>query len=618
MLSPATRPGAAVQPRRLPIGAELVPGGVHVRVWAPRRRRVEVVVEGGPSCALTAEADGYFSGLVAGVGAGALYRLRLDGDEAYPDPASRFQPRGPHGPSMVVDPRRHAWRDAGWRGIRRAGQVLYELHVGTFTPEGTWVAAARQLAALAELGVTTIALMPVAEFPGRFGWGYDGVDLFAPTRLYGAPGELRDFVDRAHAAGLAVVLDVVYSHLGPDGNYLGQFSDRYFTGRHACEWGAALDLDGPDSAPVREFVLANVQHWIAEYHLDGLRLDATQAIFDASPDPIVAAIARAARDAAPGREVLVIAENDDRDAALLRPPDQGGHGLDLLWSDDFHHSARAALTGQPRPRHGGHRGDPQELVSAIKRGLLYQGQPGRPGAPTWGLPPAALVFYTQNHDQVACTPQGRRGHELAEPGAWRAMTALLLLAPATPLLFQGQEFAASAPFHYFADHTPELAACVQRGRQASLPHAEAIVDPADAASFLVCKLDPAERERHAGAVALHRDLLRLRREDPVLREQGAAGLDGAVLGDAALVLRFFSADHRDDRLLLVNLGAALELDGAPEPLLAPPGRERAWALLWSSDHAAYGGPGGPSPARDGPLRLPARCALLLGAQARRG
>ncbi|HSF42920.1 MAG TPA: alpha-amylase family glycosyl hydrolase, partial [Thermoanaerobaculia bacterium] len=317
----------------------MVPGGVHFRVWAPRRRKVEVVFEGGPGLELSAEGGGYFSGLAPEAGAGALYRYRLDDGDAFPDPASRFQPQGPHGPSQVIDPSTFAWTDRGWPGITREGQVLYEMHVGTFTPEGTWEAASRELPELAELGITVLELMPVAEFPGEFGWGYDGVDLFAPYHLYGEPDDFRRFVDRAHAAGLGVILDVVYNHLGPDGNYLKQFSEGYFTDRYKNDWGEAINFDGEGSGAVREFFLANAGYWIAELHLDGLRLDATQDVKDASKDHILAAIARRAREAAGERPIYLVAENEPQETRLVRPPEEGGYGIDALWNDDYHHSA---------------------------------------------------------------------------------------------------------------------------------------------------------------------------------------------------------------------------------------------------------------------------------------
>jgi maltooligosyltrehalose trehalohydrolase len=580
------------------------------------------VVRDGDATSLKPEGDGYFSGL-ADVAVGGRYRYRLDGAALVADPASRRQPEGPHGPSEVVDPTSFRWNDARWTGVRRAGQVIYEMHVGTFTREGTWAAAARELPALAELGVTVIEMMPVAEFPGRFGWGYDGVALFAPTRLYGAPDDLRRFVDTAHGVGLGVIVDVVYNHLGPDGNVLGAFAAAYFTDRYTNEWGEAINFDGPDSGPVREFFVANAGYWIDEFHMDGLRLDATQQMFDASPRHVLLDIARRAREAAGARAVLLVAENEPQLARLVRPPEQGGYGLDALWNDDFHHSARVALTGRREAYYQDYAGRPQELVSAVKRGFLYQGQHYawqhlRRGAPARDLPSAALVGYLQNHDQVANTPRGERLHAVVSPGRWRAMTALLLLSPATPMLFQGQEFAASSPFVYFADHTPTLAARVREGRKDFLAQFPSIAtpevsaclpDPGLWATFERCKLDLGERARHAQAYALHADLLALRRNDPVFRAQGGGGVDGAVLGAEAFVLRFFG-DDGDDRLLVVNLGADLALAVLPEPLLAPPDDAR-WTLAWSSEAPRYGGCGTAPFDPDGPWRLPAQAALVL-------
>lgn len=613
--------------RRYPIGAELLPeGGAHFRVWAPGRRSVAVVLEDGSEHRLSSEPGGYFSGRIAGAGAGTLYRYRLDDDGPWPDPASRFQPDGPHGPSMVVDPHRFAWSDGAWRGASFRGQIIYEMHIGTFTRDGTWAAAAAQLPALAEIGITVLELMPVSDFPGRFGWGYDGVDLFAPTRLYGSPDDFRGFVDAAHRLGLAVILDVVYNHLGPDGCYLKCFAPEYFTDRYENEWGEPINFDGPDSAPVREFFTANAGYWIDEFHLDGLRLDATQQMFDASPRHIIAEIAAAVRDAAEGRATILVGENEPQHIRLVRPESQGGYGLDGLWNDDFHHSAIVALTGHNEAYYSDHNGTPQEFVSAAKYGFLYQGQwyvwqGKKRGTPTRGTPPEVFVNFLQNHDQIANSGRGARIHQLAAPGAVRAMTALAILMPGTPMLFQGQEFAASAPFLYFADHRPELAQAVAAGRAEFLGQFPSLgtpelrrrlADPADPVTFERCRLDHGERQRHPEALALHRDLLRLRREDTVLGAPEAGSVDGAVLGPEAFVLRYFGADG-DDRLLMVNLGRDLALSPAPEPLLAPP-EGKQWRLLWSSEDPAYGGTGTAQPEPQRPWPLPGRAALVLAAE----
>jgi maltooligosyltrehalose trehalohydrolase len=619
----------ASKPRKgLPVGAESLPdGGAHFRVWSPHRKRIEVVVESdGAQTAFEMEADGagYFSEFVKEAGDGTLYRFRLDGDDyLYPDPASRFQPEGPHGPSRVVDASRFRWADDDWKGARIKGLVVYEIHVGTFTREGTWAAAARELKELAALGITCVEMMPVAEFSGRFGWGYDGVNLFAPTRLYGEPDDLRHFVNEAHGVGVAVILDVVYNHLGPDGNYLRQFSEDYFRDSRQTEWGEPLNFDGENSGCVREFYKANARYWIEEFHFDGLRLDATQSIFDDSDVHILAEIAREVRAAARGRDTIIVAENEPQHTRLVRTPERGGYGLDSLWNDDFHHSAMVALTGRNEAYYTDHPGRPQEFISAVKYGYLYQGQRykwqrQRRGTPAFDLAPTAFVNFIQNHDQVANSARGLRVHLLTSPGRYRAMTALTLLAPATPMLFQGQEFASSAPFHYFADYEPELAGKVRKGRKEFLAQFRSIgtketratlTDPEAAETFESCKLDFDERAANREIYEMHRDLLRLRREDAVFAAQRKGGVDGAVLGAEAFVLRFFG-DEGDDRLLLVNLGADLNLNPAPEPLLAPP-EDSVWTILWSSEDCRYGGTGTPPLETKINWRLPGHAAIAM-------
>lgn len=613
--------------RRLPIGAEYRPGhGTHFRVWAPAARRVHVVFEGAlPATELEAEGGGYFSGAVAAAGPGARYRYRLDDGEAFPDPASRWQPEGPHGPSEVVALDAFDWTDGDWRGVGPRGQVLYEMHIGTFTPEGTYEAALAHLPYLRDVGITVLELMPVNEFNGPFGWGYDGVNLFAPTRLYGRPDDLRRFIDRAHALGLGVILDVVYNHFGPSGNYLTRFSPDYISKRYVNEWGDAINFDGEASAPVREFFACNAAYWIDEFHFDGLRLDATQCLFDAGETHIVTEIARRARAAAPGRSIYLTAENEPQHAEIARPVERGGMGLDALWNDDFHHSATVAATGGSEAYFTETRGTPQELISAVKWGFLYQGQwyawqKKRRGHAALDLPAHAFITFLENHDQVANSARGQRLHQLTSPGRHRALTALLLLAPGTPLLFQGQEFAASTPLTYFACHEDELNELVRKGRHEFLQQFPNIASeaggkllpiPADEATFQRCKLDHAERERgpHARVLHLHRDLLRLRREDPVFCAQDSSRLHGAVLGPEAFLLRWLDPAG-DDRLLLVNLGATLPLLPMPEPLLAPPPGCR-WKLLWHSEDPRYGGNGMMDPEGEHSWRLPAHALAVL-------
>src|SRR5215469_17672781 len=319
--------------RRFPIGAEIAPeGGVHFRVWAPRRNKVEVVLEEQSvetsldaadesvcATALNREPDGYHSGFASQALAGSLYRFRLDGGGCFPDPASRFQPHGPHGPSQVVAPSQYRWNDQHWRGVSLPGQVIYEMHIGTLTPEGTFEAARRELPELARAGISVVEIMPVADFPGRFGWGYDGVGLYAPVAIYGTPDDFRRFVDDAHRAGLGVILDVVYNHIGPDGNYLKHFAESYFTDRYKNEWGEALNFDGENSGPVRDFFTSNGAYWIDEFHLDGLRLDAAHQIFDASREHVLAVLGRKVREAAGKRSTFIVAENETQLSKLVRP-----------------------------------------------------------------------------------------------------------------------------------------------------------------------------------------------------------------------------------------------------------------------------------------------------------
>ena len=472
--------------------------------------------------------------------------------------------------------------------------------------------------------------MPIAEFDGRFGWGYDGVDPYAPSHLYGRPDDLRAFVDRAHALGIGVILDVVYNHLGPVGNYLRVFSEAYFTDRYENEWGDAINFDGADAGPVREFFIANAGYWIDEFHLDGLRLDATQQIFDASPRNVMAAIGDRVREKARSRRTIIVAENEPQDTRLVRPAAEGGFGLDALWNDDLHHSAIVALTGRAEAYYSDTRGTPQEFVSAAKYGYLYQGQYYRwqrkpRGTPALDLPPSRFVVYLQNHDQVANSARGVRGHQLASAARWRAMTAYLLLAPGTPMLFQGQEFSSSSPFLYFADHDAELAAAVKTGRAEFLRQFPSIAgyaahrtldDPADERTFSRCKLDFTERDTNEAVYALHRDLLALRRTRAAFRNQRAGGVDGAVLSASAFVLRYFTETIDDVRVLIVNLGPDLKGRSIAEPLIAPPA-DRDWVVEWSSEDPRYGGGGMPDVSTPGRWRLPGESAVVLAPSTRR-
>jgi maltooligosyltrehalose trehalohydrolase len=601
--------------RRYPIGAELIgPDQVHFRVWAPKAGRLDLVLEHNAPRkrqtfhSLEAEEGGFFSG-TANAGAGARYRFCVN-NNLYPDPASRFQPDGPHGSSCIVDPMRFKWSDSQWSGPATSGlkgQVIYEMHVGTFTKEGTWHAASQQLEELARIGITVIEMMPVADFPGKFGWGYDGVDLFAPSHLYGTPDDLRAFIDRAHSLGLGVILDIVYNHFGPDGNYLGAFSDDYLTRGNENEWGDSINFDDRNSEAVREFFITNGCYWIEEFHFDGFRFDALHAICDRSTEYIISEVGRAARKAAGSRSIILIAENDRQEAKMVRPRGEGGDDLDGMWNDDFHHSAVVALTGRKQAYFCDYRGTPQEFISAAKYGFLYQGQAlswrkALRGSSTFGIPPEAFVCFIENHDQIANTGPGERVCLQTSPARYRAMTALLLLGPWTPLLFQGEEFGASSPFMFFADiGNASVRDAIRKGRAEwlapflSLTEEEALTTlpaPDDPEVFARCKLDFSEREKNRQVYDLHSDLLKLRREDSRFRQQIPYGIDGAVLGTTSFVLRYFSKEN-DDRLLLVNFGERRVLHPASEPLLGPP-PGCTWETLWTSESSRYGGAGSPT------------------------
>ena len=507
--------------RRYPIGAELIgENQTHFRVWAPKAQEVDVVLEDAAEAKpkffpLTAESGGYFSG-AANAGAGARYRFRVNGAENfYPDPASRFQPDGPHGSSCVVDPIKFRWTDADWPGLKLKGQIIYEMHIGTFTREGTWRAAAEQLPELARIGITVIEMMPVAEFPGRFGWGYDGVDLFAPSHFYGTPDDLRAFVDRAHSLGLGVILDVVYNHFGPDGNYLGVFSDDYLIrgkGTNGATRSISTDRTQGQFANFSSRTAATGSKNFISMAFVSMR----RKPFAINPRNTLLAQSVAPRAK---RRVRVPSfsspRTNCRKQRMTRPQNEGGDDLDGIWNDDFHHSAIVALTGQNVGYFSDYSGKPQEFISAAKYGFLYQGQALSwrkvlRGTPTFGIPAEAFVCFIENHDQIANTGPGDRPRFQTSPGRYRAMTALLLLGPWTPLLFQGEEFGASSPFLFFADvGDAAVRDAIRKGRAEllapflSLTEEETLRSlpaPDDPEAFSRCKLDFSEREKNRAAL----------------------------------------------------------------------------------------------------------------------
>jgi maltooligosyltrehalose trehalohydrolase len=447
--------------------------------------------------------------------------------------------------------------------------------------------------------------MPIADFNGEFGWGYDGAAWFAPYHIYGQPEDARRFIDEAHRLGIGVILDVVYNHFGSSGNYTGVYSPYYVSKRHPTEWGDAINYDGDQAGPVREFVLANVAYWIDEFRFDGLRLDATQAIYDDSPRHLLSELSETAWKAAGERSIVIFAENESQQVCHLEPVDQGGFGLDSMWNDDFHHACRVAATGHAEFYYADYAGSPQEIVSAVKRAYLYQGQYAprqkrHRGTPTRGKQAAQFTHFLQNHDQVANSGRALRLSQLTSAGRYRALTAVLLLGPETPLLFMGQEFGATTPFNYFADHEVDLAKLVREGRWGfirNFPRVKTwgekgeLADPSSRETFERSKLDWSERERNSPILELHRDLLRLRREDPIFSRQDWSIIDGAVIGPEAFLLRWMPEDE-NDRLFCVNLGRDLSWQPVTEPLAAAPAK-RDWRLLWSSERFEYGGAGTP-------------------------
>lgn len=608
--------------RRMALGAEpLADGGATFRVHAPESRAVTVET-GGRSVPMTAVGDGLFEAAVPDVPVGATYGFRLDGgDRVLPDLASRRQPDGPHGLSALVDPDAFAWTDADWRGPDVASMVIQEIHIGTFTPEGTWLAAAERLHLLRETGIDAVEIMPANDFCGGFGWGYDGVFWFAPAHLFGTPDDLRAFVDRAHGLGIAVVLDVVYNHLGPEGQFFGAYARSYFSTRYENEWGEPLNFDDEGREGMRRIVVENAAYWIREFHMDGLRFDATQQIFDASTPHVVAEAAAAARAAANGRRLFLVAENTPQDTLTLAPAGTpGGLALDAMWNEDFQRAARIVVTGQRDAYYSDLEGTAAELVGALRRGFLYQGQRSgwekQPrGRSTAGLSADRFVAFIENHDQCANSLRGDRLARMGDPAMLRAVTALLLLGPQIPMLFQGQEWGSTRPFTYFADFDGALAAAVWTGRQDFLEQfpcvrSSRILNPCDRATFEGCRLDWDERARNTHWLALHRDLIAIRRSDVTLTARGAHGLDSATPWPEIGALRFAGATADEDRLLIVNTGIDRKVPTVPDPLFAA-GYDRGWDLVISTDAHEYGGRGVVPPWSEDGWIFPGRSAVLL-------
>jgi maltooligosyltrehalose trehalohydrolase len=546
-------PSEPAEPAVLPLfGALPERDGVRFRTFAAASRDLHLEIQSGAAAGLhrlEPAGEGMQERFIAGAGAGDRYAYVIDGARR-PDPASRCQPDGVHGPSEIIDPDAFRWRHGRWR-FSPDNLVIYELHVGTFTDRGTFAAARERLPALGALGVTAIELMPVAEFPGRRNWGYDGVGLFAPSHNYGPPDDLRAFVDAAHGLGLGVLLDVVYNHLGPEGAYLPQFHPEYITDRRATPWGGAINLDGPGSVPIRRFIVDNAVHWVREYRLDGLRLDATHSLLDDGRVHIVSDLAAAVRSAA-GRPLALIAEDHRNLTALVEPRERSGWALDGIWADDFHHVVRRRLAGDAYAYYQDYEGSTDELARTLTQGWLFTGQHSHHGGSRRGTDPSAtpmhrFVICLQNHDQVGNRATGDRLHHGIDAAAWRAASALLLTAPMTPLLFMGQEWAASSPFQYFTDLEPELGTLVTEGRRREFKDFPEFAGPAglaripdaqDAATFERSRLDWSERSApaHAASLALYTDLLRLRNTHPALGASGATSADAEAVDDDTIAM----------------------------------------------------------------------------------
>jgi malto-oligosyltrehalose trehalohydrolase len=575
----------------LPFGAEPTGDGVRFRLWAPRAKDVAVRLEGlVEAIPMNPEPDGWFSVTTDQAGPGSRYRYIIDG-AAYPDPASRFQPAGVHGTSEVIDPRTHDWHDTGWHGRAREELVIYELHVGAFSPSGDFAGAVAHLDDLAELGVTAIELMPIAEFPGKRNWGYDGVQWFAPASCYGRPEQLKALVEACHARGLAVLLDVVYNHFGPEGNYLHAIAPDFFTERHHTPWGAAIDYAGPRSRAARDFVLHNALYWLEEFHFDGLRLDAVHAVFDDSEPDIISELAETVRRRMTGREVHLTLENDHNEAHRLgplpNPPPHAGEGgvgaarYSAQWDDDVHHALHVLLTGETQGYYADYAEMPAEhLGRALATGFAYQGEPSpyrqgkRRGEPSDQLPATAFVPFLQNHDQIGNRPFGTRIAALASEPLVHAAAAIVLLSPQIPLLFMGEEWGSRRPFLFFCDFAPPLDEAVRQGRRREFAHfpefadptaQQLIPDPTAEETFALSRLDWSERsgETHARWLARYYRLLAIRRREivPRLREMAPGGRY-RMLGPKALRVDWTLGDGVG-LLLLANFGDAPVSLGKP-------------------------------------------------------
>jgi len=605
----------------MPFGAQCRgDGSVRFRLWAPAARQVDLCfgdVNRPTYLPLDHRDNGWFELVTDAVKPGTQYRFRIDDAQKVPDPASRFQPRDVHGPSEVIDPDSFFWLDHAWHGRKWEEAVIYELHVGTFTPRGTFLAACERLDYLAELGFTALELMPVSDFPGQRNWGYDGVYSFAPDSTYGRPEDLKELVQSAHSRGIMVLLDVVYNHFGPEGNYLGGYAPQFFTDRHHTPWGDGINFDGSESRAVRDFFIHNALYWLNEYHLDGLRLDAVHAIADDSTPDILTELADTVRSSvAPDRHVHLVLENDRNQSRYLQraatPKERcRPRTYTAQWNDDIHHALHVLITGEKDGYYSDYAEHPlDQLGRCLVEGFAYQGETSlhrngeARGETTQGLPLSAFVSFLQNHDQIGNRAFGERITQLADPRAVRAASAILLLAPSPPLLFMGEEFGAQSPFLFFCDFEKDLAAAVTAGRRNEFAHftefsdpaeRERIPDPNAATTFAASRLNwsVVAQPHHKEWLGFYRQLLKLRSEYIVPRLSNACRIeaDYEVHGDRGLSAHWRFRDN-SELTLLANLGT-VPLSGlkssASHIIYASaeasvdalqPGTLPAWSVVW--------------------------------------
>jgi len=584
-------------------------------VWAPYADTVLLERAGGDPVPMSRCENGYYH-TIAEAAPGALYNYLLNGSLRRPDPASRFQPEGVHGSSEVIACS-YAWTDQEWNAPALANYVFYELHVGTFSAEGTLASIIPHLSYIKDLGVTAVELMPVAQFPGSRNWGYDGVFPFAAQNSYGGPQALKEFVNAAHVAGLAVVLDVVYNHLGPEGNYLRDFGP-YFTERYHTPWGEALNFDGPGSDEVRRFFIANALYWVTDFHVDALRLDAVHAIVDSSARPFVQELSTAIHERASelNRRVYVIAESDLNDARVVKPEPEGGLGCDAVWSDSFHHALHTMLTGESDGYYQDF-GSAAHLAKAYEEAFVYAGQYSRfrrrrHGNSARGIPGERFVVCAQNHDQIGNRPQGQRLSKLVEFEALKLAAGAVLLSPYLPLIFMGEEYGETAPFLYFTSHgDPELVEAVRRGRReefAAFSWKGEVPDPQDESTFLRCRLTAPhlQNEFQHTLRDFYRAVLRLRRQTPALSHLAMAHCQARVLDDAALLIRRWLDGNEVAIFLQFSSNATQPAAGLTAG---------TWVKRLDSTDLIWKGPGG-MPAvlelasRESPIRLPAKSILV--------